>query len=576
MRRALLAFSLLFLLACRRSEPARPTSSPVFAAFVDDYFNALYAWSPTSGTEQGFHQYDTQLEDLSAAAHVRRIATLQAQLQKLQALRAGGLGGDDAIDAEILDGALRSELLDLETLQTWKRNPMGYVGLPGSAIDGLMKRNFAPPAERLRSVIARLKGVPAAWQAMRENVANPPREFTDLAIRMAAGSAGFFHDTVAAWAKEAAGGDAALCKEFDAVNQAAAQSVEQAAAWLKSDLLPRSKGAYAIGAENYSKKLLYDDLVDAPLDQLLAIGEANLEKDYRAVVEIAHQIDPRRSPAEILSAISRDHPTEQDLIPSARRTLDEIRQFVIDHHIVTIPRDTRPIVKETPPYARAGSFASMDTPGAYETKATEAFYYVTPPESVWDARHKEEHLRLFNRPEMAAITIHEVYPGHFVQFLYAPQFPTKTRKLVFCSTNVEGWAHYSEQMMVEEGFGGGDPKIRLLQLVEALIRDCRYVAGIKLHTQGMHVEEAARLFVEKAFQEPANAYEEARRGAYNPTYLYYTLGKLEIYKLRADYQRARGANYTLEGFHNDFIRQGGIPIPLVRRILLPGDRGPAL
>jgi uncharacterized protein (DUF885 family) len=241
-----------------------------------------------------------------------------------------------------------------------------------------------------------------------------------------------------------------------------------------------------------------------------------------------------------------------------------------------LPSDVRPIIMETPPYARSGSFASMDTPGAYETQAKEAFYYVTPPQKDWDRRHTEEHLRLFNRPVMDLITIHEAYPGHYTQFLYARQFPTKARKLLFCSSNAEGWAHYSEQMMLEEGFGAGDLKLRLAQLNEALLRDCRYIVGIKLHTQGMSVDDAAKIFVEKGFQQPANAYEEARRGAYNPTYLYYTLGKLGIYKLRADYQRSKGNSYTLEGFHTDFIRQGPLPIPLVRRILLPEDTGTVL
>ena len=219
----------------------------------------------------------------------------------------------------------------------------------------------------------------------------------------------------------------------------------------------------------------------------------------------------------------------------------------------------------------------MDTPGAYETKAAEAFYYVTPPEKDWDAKHVEEHLRLFNKSVMNIITVHEVFPGHFLQFVYAPQFPTKTRKLLGAASNAEGWAHYGEQMMVEEGFGNHDPKTRLAQLSEALLRDCRWVVGMKEHTQGMSVQQGATdYFTKKCFQQPANAYEEARRGAYNPTYLYYTLGKLEIYKLRADYQKARGASYSLKEFHDAFVKQGAPPIKMVRRILLPKDTSAVL
>ena len=352
--------------------------------------------------------------------------------------------------------------------------------------------------------------------------------------------------------------------------------MERTAAWLKSDLRPRSKGAYAIGAANFRNKLRYDERVDLPLDRLLAIGEANLRKDRQAFIETAHQIDPGKSPLAVIQSLSVDHPSADNLVSVARQTLEGIRGFVVEHHIIDIPSEVRPIVKETPPYARAGTFASMDTPGAYETKATEAFYYVTPPEKDWTPAQKEEHLRSFNRGDLALTTIHEAYPGHYVQFLYSKQFPTKTRKLTYCSSNVEGWAHYGEQMMVEQGYGNGDPKIRLAQLHEALLRDCRYVAGIKLHTAGMTVAQAAKVFEEQGFREPQVALEEAERGAYNPTYLYYTLGKLEIYKLRADYQRARGASFRLEQFHDDFVRQGGIPIPLLRRILLPGDTSPAI
>jgi uncharacterized protein (DUF885 family) len=559
-------------------QPATQTADPApsFAAFVDDHFDAYFAWKPSEGTAAGFHQYDTRLEDRSASAVVKRVETVKTLQKRLEQLRKGKLTPDEAIDAEVLDGLLRAELLDLETLANWRKNPMSYVSLPGSAVDGLMKRNFAPAADRLRSVIARLKAVPALFAALRANVDNPPREFTDLAIRMGEGSVGFFRDDVHAWAKDAAGADTRLLQEFDAANGVVIKALEGAVAWMKNDLLPKSKGRYAIGADNFARQLLYEELVDLPLDKLLALGEATLRRDQEAFTATARKINPSKTPAEVMKALSDDHPTEADLIPSARRAIETIRQFLLDKHIVTIPSKVRPTVQETPPYARDGGFASMDTPGAYETKATEAFYYVTPTEKDWDAKHKEEHLRLFNKPVMQIVTIHEAYPGHYIQFLYAKQYPTKTRKLTYCGTNVEGWAHYCEQMMVEEGYGDGDPKIRLAQLSEALLRDCRFVVGIKLHTQGMTVEQGAKFFEKEGYQEAATAFEEARRGAYNPTYLYYTLGKLQIYKLREDYRRAKGKDYKLETFHNEFVKQGGIPIKLIRRILLPGDTGPTL
>jgi len=384
---------------------------------------------------------------------------------------------------------------------------------------------------------------------------------------MARGAVAYLDNSVAAWARDAAGDDAALLADFTSANVAAVAATKSFAGWLEKDLLPASRGRFAIGADNFSKKLLYEEMVSTPLDEILAIGEAQLAKDHQEFVETAKQIDPARTPAEVMKSLSDDHPTAEDLVPSVRRTVEEARQFVVDHDIVTIPSEVRVQVEETPPYARGGSFASMSTPGPYETQAVEAYYYVTPVEPTWDAKHQEEHLRFYNRHIVAMINVHEAYPGHYLQFLYAPRFPTKVRKLVFAGTNAEGWAHYAEQMMLEQGFGGGDPRYHLAQLNQALKRDCRYVAGIKLHTEGWTVERAAKeLFVDQCFEEPANGFEEARRGAYNPTYLYYTLGKIEIQKLRDEYMQKKGA--SLKQFHDDFVSQGALPIPLVRRILL--------
>jgi uncharacterized protein (DUF885 family) len=562
-------------LATGPSAEAADTPSP-FAAFVDDYFDAYFSWKPSEGTAAGLHQYDNRLEDYSAEAANKRVEAVKGLQARLEKLRGGKLTGDEAIDAEVLDGLMKAELLDLEVVRTWRKNPMGYIITPPEAVDGLMKRDFAPAATRLRSVIARLKATPAMFAALRANVDDPPREFTDLAVRMGEGSVGFYRDTLRAWAKAAAGTDADLLKEFDAANDAVVKSLTETVAWMKKDLLPKSHGKYALGAETFSKQLLYEEMVDIPLDKLLAIGEGTLKRDQEAFRAVAEKIDAKKSPAEVMKSLSDDHPTEADLVPSARRTIEKARKFLVDKKIVTIPSEVRPTVLETPPYARNGSFASMDTPGAYETKATEAFYYVTPPEKDWPAKQKGEHLRLFNAPVMQIITIHEAFPGHYIQFLYAKQYPTKTRKLTYCGSNVEGWAHYCEQMAVEEGYGDSDPRVRLAQLSEALLRDCRFVVGIKLHTRGMTVEEGAKVFEKEGYQEPSTAYEEARRGAYNPTYLYYTLGKLQIYKLREDYRKAKGKDYKLETFHNEFVRQGGIPIKMIRRILLPGDTGPSL
>ena len=537
-----------------------------FARLVDDYFEADCRFSPTNAVGNGFHTYDAQIEDRSRARIEQRIAEQHGFLDRLGQLDRAQLSFDNAIDAQAIEAQTRSDLLSLETLKMWMQNPMFYARIPGGAVDVLMKRDFAPKKDRLRSIIARLRGVPAIYAAARANVADPPRELTDVALGMAKGTAGFFEGSVATWARDAAGGDAALLAEFDAVNKPATAASRAFVDWLQSDLLPRSKGSYALGEARYLETLKYDDMVELPLADLLAKGEANLKKDHEAFVATAKLIDAKKSAAQVMAVLGDDHPTAQDLVASVGRSVEAARKFVIDKDLVTIPSEVRPRVEETPPYSRGTGYASMDTPGAFETRATEAFYYVEPVEPDWDAKHKEEHLRLFNAPVVGMINVHEAFPGHYVQFVYSPRFPTKTRKLLSAGTNAEGWAHYAEQMMVDHGFGGGNPKVRLAQLSEALLRDCRYVVGIKLHTQGMTVEDGAKIFHDQCFQEPAVAYNEARRGTFNPTYLYYTLGKLEIQELAAEYMRKKNA--TLKQFHDAFITQGSLPIPLVRRILL--------
>ncbi|WP_439629917.1 DUF885 domain-containing protein [Gemmata sp.] len=568
----------LAVIAALPPAPARPApaTADTFAAFVDDYYAALFAWDPNQATYAGVHDYDAKLSDLSAAAIASRAEAVGKFQARLKALRAGKLSADEQIDAETLDHALRAEELDLGTVRDWKRNPVAYLGKPAEGIDMLLKRTFAPPAERLKAIIGRLQHTPPLLTAMKANIENPPKEFTDLGVIVAKGSVGFFKTDLPAWAKTAAGADAKLLAEFEAANAPVVEAFEAAAKWLEADLLPKSKGTYAIGAKTFLDKLAAEEMLDIPLDKLLAIGEATLKRDREAFAAAAKKIDPKKTPTEVLALLTDDHPKPDDLVPATRGTIERCRKFLIEKKIVTVPSEVRPTIAETPPFARTGGFASMDTPGAYETRATEAFYYVTPPEKEWTPQQKTEHMRQFNQTGLDILTIHEAYPGHYLQFLNAKRYPTKVRKLYTCGTNVEGWAHYAEQMCVEEGFGGGDPKVLLAQLSEALLRDCRFVVGIKLHTEGWTVEQGKKFFVEQGYIEPEVAFQESRRGTYNPTYLYYTLGKLQIYKFRDDYKRATGAAFTLQKFHDEFVKQGGLPIKMIRKIMLPGDTAPTL
>lgn len=549
---------------------------PTFAGFVDDYYAKLFRWDPTQATYAGIHDFDDRLPDLGEQAIAARIESLRESHKSLATLRAKKLPEADAIDAEVLDSAIRAELHELEVVKDWQRNPVLYLGKPAEAIDLLMKRNYAAPAVRLRAVVARVKAAPALVAAAKANVKNPPKEFADLGLIVAKGSVGFFKNDLPAWAKTAAGDDRKLLADFEAANAAAIEAFESAAAWVEKDLLPNAKGKYAIGAEAYAKKLELKEMIDIPLPKLLEIAEATLKRDREDFARTAAKIDPKRTPVEVLALLTDDVPKPEDLVAATRGTIERTRQFLIDKKIVTVPSEVRPTIAETPAFMRTGGFASMDTPGAFEKDAKEAFYYVTPPETEWENMRKLEHMRQFNRTALDVITIHEAYPGHYLQFLNAKSYPTKVRKLYTCGSNVEGWAHYTEQMMIEEGFGNGDPKVRLAMLSEALLRDCRFVVGIKLHTADWTVEDGKKFFVEQGYIEPEAAFQESRRGTYNPTYLYYTVGKLQVYKLRADAKAAQGDKFDLRAFHDSFVKQGGLPIKLIRKILLPGDTSPSL
>jgi uncharacterized protein (DUF885 family) len=317
--------------------------------------------------------------------------------------------------------------------------------------------------------------------------------------------------------------------------------------------------------------LLSQDMVDIPLDHLLEIAYTDLRSNQQRLKEAAAQIDSRRDARAVLSDLQRDHPARDQLLQSFRDMLGGIRQYIEEKHIITIPSQVPPIVEETPPFERALTTASMDTPGAYENTATEAMFNVTLPDPRWTPKKSEEWMQGFDRVSMSSTAIHEVYPGHYVQFLWTKRVSSKTRKLLYCSTNVEGWAHYSEQMMLDEGYGNHDLKLRMGQLNDALLRDARFVVGIEMHTGKMTLQQGIDFFTQEGYQTPPMAEAEAKRGTSDPTYLVYTLGKLQILKLREDYKKQQGDKFNLQEFHDRFMLQGGVPLKIIRRAMLGND-----
>lgn len=562
----------LICLVMGTSTSARPRTFP---QLVDAYFEDYFKANPSQATSVGFHQYDHQLEDFSLAAHARNRTKLLTYLKEFEAINPRTLSQNDRDDREIMMASINSILLEEDRVQMWRKNPDYYSGAATSTIFTIIKRDFAPASDRLRSVIEREKQIPRALQQAREVLSNPPKIYTDIAIEQLPGNVDFFQTTVPDAFKDVK--DAALLAEFKRSNEAAIAALKDYFTWMQKDLLPRSQGTFAIGPRNYQLKLLYDEMVDVPLPRLLQIGYEQLRKDQRMFIETARRIDPKKSPEEVLKEVEKDHPSATELIPAAQKQLDGMRQFLIDHKIITVPGGAQAKVVETPSFSRATTFASMDTPGPYEANASEAFYNITLPDPAWPADKQEEYLQGYNYPLLSNVSVHEVWPGHYTQFLWVKNNPdlSKVRKLTAAGSNAEGWAHYSEEMMLDEGFMNNDPKYRLTQLVDALLRDCRYIVGIKMHTEGMTMAQANEFFVKEGRQQPVVGEMETKRGTGDPTYLMYTLGKLEILKLRADYKRKMGSNFSLQEFHDRFIKAGSPPVKIVRRELMGSD-GPLL
>jgi uncharacterized protein (DUF885 family) len=562
--------------------PPGVAASPAFSRAVDDYFEQIYFhFGPTSGTLAGFHQYDTKLEDYSRAGVEAQIAALHAFDARMKGIaRPADL--TQAGDYDLIVANIHSALLSLETIRPWEKNPDSYSGGIASSAFSLMERKFAPADERMRSLTARERMMPAVLENARKNLKNPPHIYTEIAIEQLPGIIDFFRKDVPGALADAK--DPQVKADFAQSNAAVIAALESYEAWLKTDLLARSNGDFRIGAETFRKKLLYDEMVDTPLDKLLEIGYADLRKNQAAFIALARQIDPTKTPAQVLAELSADHPKPDELLQSFRNTFDGLIGFIRTKKIITIPSDVQPILEETPPFMRATTFASMDTPGAYEQVAKEAYFNVTLPEASWAPADKEELMEAFNVGTIVSTSVHEAYPGHYVQFLWMHNVPDKVRKLMGASSNAEGWAHYCEQMMLDEGYGqpGVGAKdapeaqlLRLGQLEDALLRDARFIAGIKMHTGLMTYDESIAFFVNEGYQPHGTGVRETKRGTSDPTYLYYTLGKLEIMKLRSDMMAKQGAAFSLEQFHNSFMQQGYPPLRIVRRAMM-GDDSAAL
>ncbi|MEP6950514.1 MAG: DUF885 domain-containing protein [Ginsengibacter sp.] len=542
-----------------------------FQKLADDFLIGYLAWRPQSAVALGFHEYDGKTTSLNKASIEGELARLKEYDQKLSVMDTGSMSAKTFYDYRILRSGIQSEIFRFEDMGSFTKNPMTYAGVIDVNI--YVQRNFAPLEERIKSIIAIENKAPEIFAAARANLDDSlGKPLVETAIEVAKGSASFLSGDLVIALKDVK--NDSLMASFKAANKIAVDQVNAFAEYLKKEKLPKANNHYALGEEKYKKMLLYNENITMSPDSILAIGLRELQKEQNVFNGAAKIIDPAKKPVDVYHAIQKEHPTAENLIPEAKKNLAAIKQFLTDKKIVTMPSEVAVQIQETPQYARATSTASMDTPGPFEKKATEAFYYITPVDASWTAKQKEDWLAQFDYYTTDNVTIHEVYPGHYTQFLHLnASSATKIEKIFGSYAFVEGWAHYCEKMMADEGYGhNGDSvkaaKYRLAQSGDALLRLCRLCVSIKTHCQNMPVDSATKFFMDNWYQGDKPSRQEAIRGTFDPGYLFYTIGKLEILKLRDDYQKQEGNNFSLQKFHDLVLDNGMPPIALLREVLL--------
>ncbi len=575
--RALLAALLVLPSACATSRPTAQTEASVpsparqaLRRLVDSHFEEQFRRFPLAATSRGLHTYDDQLRGFTAEEQLAWADFLKKELTALpQQVERSALSPLDRADYDIFESNLKARILEIEQVRGWERNPNGALGFASGAVFQLINRDFAPLEQRMRSAVARMSRLPEVFAANKATLKNPPRLWTEIALQQAAGTRALFTQTLPeAFAPVK---DAALQESFKKEQARVLAALEDYVRFLREDLLPRSNGDFAIGETLYRQKLAHEEGVTEDIDSLLAWGRAELKRTQDEFREVARRIDATKAPMDVYRELGKEHPTPAELVPTTRATLETIRQFLVDQRIITIPSEVRAQVAETPSFNRALSFASMSTPGPYETRATEAYYYVTPPDPTWSAEQTEQHMSFYNVHALRIVSIHEAYPGHYVQFLWTnKKVDSKVRQLMGSGSFSEGWGLYTEQMMLEAGYGGTGleaDKLKLNQLALYLQRLARYQVGLSLHTRGMTYEQAVGFFEQEAYMTRTNAEREARRGTSDPTYLVYALGKKMILELREEARARWGKDFTLQRFHDALVSYGYPPVPVVRRLM---------
>jgi len=520
---------------------------------------------PTAAQSFGLHEYDGRLPDFSAKAVAKRVADVRSQARDLRAIRRDALSPEERLDHGILVAMLDDEVFDFNVMQLhrifppfhlWRTNVVNYL-----------LRSYAPLETRMRAVARLLEQVPRFVDRMRATLRRSiPDTCYEVGEQACEGIIESYEKELPNFAKRAS---PATRKRIAAASAKAVASLRAFLEEFRAKYKPRITRSLALGPARYRQMIRAEHGGDIPLDRLREIGRVDLERNKALFIETARKIDPTKTPREAMTTIAMDHPRANMLVADTAAMLEAIREYIVDHKVVTVPSEVRCQVIETPRFYRFAT-AALNPPGSFEKKATEAFYYVTPVEPDWPAEKQEEWLRHLNYASLRNISVHEAYPGHYVHFLHRARVGSDVAKSHYSYAFTEGWAHYCEEMMVDHGFGDGDLKLRLVQLQDALLRNCRYLSSIEMHTGGWSWEDATKFFMENAFLDRLPAEREAKRGTWDPGYLNYTLGKLIIKKLREDFFREHPKS-TLTNFHDGLLSLGAPPLGLAReRMLIEG------
>lgn len=549
----------------RQPQAGMHPSEP-FPHFIDDYLGYLHEALPSAAGLDGVHVHDDLLEDLGRPAVDGHIRSLGGFGRRLHQIDPAHLSSTERIDRAIAAANIEARLHELEVVRTWERNPHVYAETIGASLAGQTLFAYAPEAERARRVASKLRQVPRLVQAARDNVKECPGLFVKVSLETWRGVLTFIEkDLPRAFSTL---DDLHLLGDLADTSAEAATAVAGYIEYLEADLAPRAKASFRLGRERFERKLALEDGVTLGADRLLTIALRELgaaQEEFRTVAV-------RLSGGDAEQAWRRakdEHPAQGQLVAVAAAQIAELEGFLRAHPVVSMPESEPVVVAPSPDFCR-WACASMWTPGPFESKPSRAYYYLSDADRAWSPDRQKEHLRDFNIPTLWNISIHEVYPGHFLHYQHLRRVDSKVRRsTLFASASfVEGWAHYSEQMMIEAGFRHGDQAIRLGQLAEALVRLARVVVAIRLHCEDLSVEQGMRFFRDEAYLEEATARREAERGAFDPTYLVYALGKLMMLKLRSDYKEQQGAKYSLRTFHDAVLAQGSAPFWAHRCLLL--------